>query len=89
MKTLYIARDLTDLPVLLVTECSISWLLKGSHTVTLESEHIGTHCGLIPIGHSSTVSTTGLVWNLGKRFSTYFVKIIKFLILRDLSLLRT
>ncbi|VDK83741.1 unnamed protein product [Dibothriocephalus latus] len=65
LKTLFIARDLTELPVMLVTESSISWLLKGSHAIRLESEHIGTKCGLIPLGHSSTVSTTGLVWNLG------------------------
>ncbi|VDL95254.1 unnamed protein product [Schistocephalus solidus] len=65
LKTLFIARDLTELPVLLVTESSISWLLiKGSNIVMLESQHIGAYCGLIPIGHSSNVTTTGLEWNL-------------------------
>uniref|UniRef100_A0A452YYI3 Thiamine pyrophosphokinase n=3 Tax=Aegilops tauschii subsp. strangulata TaxID=200361 RepID=A0A452YYI3_AEGTS len=57
--------------VLLSDDCLI-FLLPRTHTHSIHIERSveGPHCGLIPVGTPSTsTTTTGLRWNLGKCFT--------------------
>lgn len=57
--------------ILLSDDCSIFLLPKThTHEIHIEKSVEGPHCGLIPIGGPSTsTTTTGLRWNLGKKAS--------------------
>jgi len=59
--------------VLLSDDCSIFLLPKThTHEIHIEKSVEGPHCGLIPIGGPSTsTTTTGLRWNLGKSIRPY------------------
>ena len=58
---------------LLSDDCSIFLLPKThTHEIHIEKSVEGPHCGLIPIGGPSTsTTTTGLRWNLGKSIRPY------------------
>nr|CAH8843037.1 unnamed protein product [Trichobilharzia regenti] len=66
IKTLYDTKSITSrLPLFLVTECSITFLLdKGEHIVYANTGYEAEHVGLIPIGQPCQVTTKGLQWNL-------------------------
>ncbi|VDK31800.1 unnamed protein product [Taenia asiatica] len=66
INSLFIARGLTSIPLLLVTESSISFLLdEGLNEIYLSNCPTNLHCGLIPIGRPVRVTSKGLRWNLG------------------------
>lgn len=57
-------------PVVVMSGGSLFWLLSiGDHIIQVPDDVIvnprRSWCGLIPLGQPSTVSTTGLKWNLG------------------------
>ncbi|VDL48934.1 unnamed protein product [Hymenolepis diminuta] len=65
VKSLYIAKDLSKFPVILVTESSISCLLEaGDNNIIMDSYPVDQYCGLIPIGKPVKATTIGLRWNL-------------------------
>lgn len=66
--------------ILLSDDCLIHLLPKNKrHEIHILSSVEGPHCGLIPIGSSSTTTTTtGLRWNLSKFFHWY-LEFYKFL----------
>ncbi|CAH8526536.1 unnamed protein product [Schistosoma margrebowiei] len=65
IKTLYETKKLTNIPLLLVSECSVTFLLdEGEHTIRASTGYEGQHVGLIPVGQPCQVTTTGLQWNL-------------------------
>lgn len=52
---------------------SLTWLLpKGKNTIDIPKNFVKyqNYCGLLPIGGSRYVTTTGLKWNLSK---SYFI----------------
>ncbi|CAH8490550.1 unnamed protein product [Schistosoma turkestanicum] len=65
IKTLYETKRLTNIPLLLVSECSVTFLLdEGEHTIYANTGYEAQHVGLIPVGQPCQVTTTGLQWNL-------------------------
>ncbi|XP_076366498.1 thiamine pyrophosphokinase 1-like [Tachypleus tridentatus] len=66
LNTLYLAKDITCLPVFLFSGYSILWLLdEGQHKIHVPTSVHHLHCGLIPLGEPcQRVTTTGLKWNL-------------------------
>ncbi|CAH8514951.1 unnamed protein product [Schistosoma intercalatum] len=65
IKTLYETKKLTNIPLLLVSECSVTFLLdEGEHTIHASTGYEAQHVGLIPVGQPCQVTTTGLQWNL-------------------------
>ncbi|XP_022249480.1 thiamin pyrophosphokinase 1-like [Limulus polyphemus] len=66
LNTLYLAKNITCLPVFLFSGDSIIWLLdEGQHKIHVPPSVHHLHCGLIPLGEPCHhVTTTGLKWNL-------------------------
>ncbi|XP_077993715.1 thiamine pyrophosphokinase 1-like [Glandiceps talaboti] len=66
INTLYIATELTDVPVYLVGEKNLMCLLNtGQHTLEVDTGLESHSCGLVPLGEPChNVTTTGLKWNL-------------------------
>ncbi|RUS77877.1 hypothetical protein EGW08_014351 [Elysia chlorotica] len=66
ISSLYTARELSSVPVMLVSRSSVACLLgKGQHTLLCDTGLEGDWCGLIPIGcPADHVTTTGLKYNL-------------------------
>ncbi|KAK3876793.1 hypothetical protein Pcinc_018451 [Petrolisthes cinctipes] len=69
LATLYKVRSIIKTPVILLSGGSMVWVLEeGKHRVEVSWQLIKnpnvSWCGLIPLGHPATVSTTGLKWNL-------------------------
>ncbi|VDP48033.1 unnamed protein product [Schistosoma mattheei] len=65
IKTLYETKKLTNIPLLLVNECSVTFLLdEGEHTIRASTGYEAKYVGLIPVGQQCQVTTTGLQWNL-------------------------
>lgn len=71
LNTLY-SEELAPISLFLLGSNNITWLLKpGSHKVQIPQALIQAQstCGLIPLGAPCIVSTSGLKWNLGKRYN--------------------
>ncbi|GFS73095.1 thiamin pyrophosphokinase 1 [Nephila pilipes] len=66
LNTLYQAADIISVPVLILGNNSLTWLLSvGYHKIHISEEMMDSHVGLIPLGSEcNKVTTTGLKWNL-------------------------
>lgn len=68
LETLYHSQKISDVPLIEMSSNSLTWLLHaGSHTIHVEDEFVEKNfpCGLIPLSGPTTVTSSGLKWNLG------------------------
>ena len=75
-------ENLVPIPVVIASGGSLFWLLsEGDHTVKVTEDIVlnsrRSWCGLVPLGYPSTVTTTGLKWNLSK-FSLFKFEFLRF-----------
>ncbi|KAF9223928.1 thiamine pyrophosphokinase [Gyrodon lividus] len=63
----------TRTKVYAITNENIAWVLdEGQHRIRVDHEVLGPTCGLLPVGiESTTLSTSGLRWNLDARESSF------------------
>ncbi|KER32706.1 hypothetical protein T265_01198 [Opisthorchis viverrini] len=72
IQTLYEAHRMNSIPVHLVSECCVSILLPaGMHQIHTNTGLEADHCGLVPVGAPSLVTTTGLKWNLRNQLLSF------------------
>ncbi|OQV22255.1 putative Thiamin pyrophosphokinase 1 [Hypsibius exemplaris] len=66
INTLFMAPSITDVPVILMSELDVQYVISNgpATTLLLDTELEGAYCGLLPLRGPSKVSTTGLRWNL-------------------------
>ncbi|XP_045614084.2 thiamine pyrophosphokinase 1 [Procambarus clarkii] len=70
--TLYKIEAVISVPVVVISGGSLYWLLTaGDHSIQIPEDIIfnpkRSWCGLVPVGQPSTVTTTGLKWNLNNQ----------------------
>ncbi|XP_045077509.1 thiamin pyrophosphokinase 1-like [Coregonus clupeaformis] len=65
VETLYHALNMTQLPLVVLQECSLAYLLRPGrrHRLGVNTGLEGKWCSLIPIGGPCRTHTTGLKWN--------------------------
>ncbi|KAJ8272751.1 hypothetical protein GJAV_G00093010 [Gymnothorax javanicus] len=69
VETLFHAQKMTELPVVVIQDSSLVFLLKEGrrYTLNVDTGLEGPWCGLIPVGGPCLTTTTGLKWNLDKQ----------------------
>ncbi|XP_067291431.1 thiamin pyrophosphokinase 1 isoform X1 [Pseudorasbora parva] len=66
VETLFHAQKMTDLPVVVVQDCSLAFLLQEGkeHRLNVNTGLEGKWCSLVPVGCPCLTTTSGLKWNL-------------------------
>ncbi|XP_063062159.1 thiamin pyrophosphokinase 1 isoform X1 [Engraulis encrasicolus] len=66
VETLFHARGMTDIPVVVIQGTSLAYLLRQGkqHQLDVNTGLEGAWCSLIPVGGPCLTHTTGLKWNL-------------------------
>jgi thiamine pyrophosphokinase len=69
INTLFKANFICDIPVILMSERDLQYVIPSGcrHELLLDTGLEGPHCGLIPVHGASTVTTSGLRWNLDRQ----------------------
>lgn len=66
VETLFHVQKMTDLPVVVIQDSSLAFLLKEGrqHQLNVNTGMEGKWCSLVPVGSPCLTTTSGLKWNL-------------------------
>lgn len=66
VETLFHAQKMTNLPVVVIQDSSLAFLLKEGrhHQLNVNTGMEGKWCSLVPVGSPCLTTTSGLKWNL-------------------------